>query len=339
MKRNQRTPYVAAIAATVASMMGLPQDPGGSAPNNPGVVCLANETRFVESYFNEPLTSYAVGWRDPSNIEATLDAICPRVIVPRRFTFREWTNKEEFYSETDDIRSIGADFKRVEYTGKETEGKTHNKGLTVLVDLDEIADKSGWEQMIVGKLMRRLVRNDLRRAITLLSDNATNSAKTWDTTAGKDPDQDVLSDLITATTASGIRPNRVLFGETAWDKRGLAHRAQNTAGGFASSALTPEQLAGLLNVDRVIVSRERYQSSATAKSQVVNNLVIEFLQNNAVDIEDPSNIKRFVSPTEGGGPVRVYTQQISAKLYVITVEHHSNIVLTSSLGLRKLTIS
>lgn len=339
MKRNSKTPYAAAIAASASAIMGLPMDPGGSAPNNPGVVCLANETRFVESYFDEPLTSYAVGWRDPSNIEATLDAICPRVTVPRRFTFREWTNKEEFYSETDDIRSIGADFKRVEYTGKETEGKTHNKGLTVLVDLDEIADKSGWEQMIVGKLMRRLVRNDLRRAITLLSDNATNTAKTWDTTAGKDPDQDVLSDLITATTASGIRPNRVLFGETAWDKRGLAHRAQNTAGGFASSALTPEQLAGLLNVDRVVVSRERYQSSATAKSQIVNNLVVQFLQNNAVDIEDPSNLKRFVSPTEGGGPVRVYTQQISAKLYVVTVEHHSNIVLTSSLGLRKLTIS
>lgn len=334
----KRTPAYAA-AISYAAAMALPLDSGGGAPNNPGVICLANETRFVESYFNEPLTTYAVGWRDPANIEATLDAIVPRVTVPRRFTYREWTNKEEFYSELDDIRSIGSDFKRVEYTGKETEGKTLNKGLTVLVDLDEIADKAGWEQMVVGKLMRRLARNDLRRTITLLDSNATNTAKTWNTDAGKDPDQDVLTDLITAADASGIRPNRVLYGETAWDKRGLSHRAQDTAGGYASASLTPEQLASLLNVDRVIISRERYQSSASQKTKIVNNLVIEFLQSQSIDIEDPSNVKRFVSPTDGGTPVRVYTQQISAKLYVVTVEHYSNIVLTSSLGLRKLTIS
>ena len=32
---------------------------------------------------------------------------------------------------------------------------------------------------------------------------ATNTAKTWDTTAGKDPDQDVLTDLIAAVEKAG----------------------------------------------------------------------------------------------------------------------------------------
>lgn len=315
----------------------LPADPGGGAPNKPGVICLANETRFIESYFNEPLTTYAVGWRDPNNIEQTLDFCCPAVPVSRRFTYREWINKEEFYSETDDIRAIGSDFKRVEYTGKETEGKTLNKGLTMLVDLDEVADKANWEQTYVAKLMRRLLRNELRRAIGLL-DDGTNTAKTWDTTAGKDPDQDVLTDLIAATTASGVRPNRMLYGETAWDKRGISHRAQNTAGGFASASLTPQQLASLLMVDGVAISKERYQSDGSTKTQIVNNLVLEFTQTNTADLEDPSNIKRFVTPT-GAGNFRVFTQQISAKLYVITVEHYSNILSTTTLGLRKLTIS
>jgi hypothetical protein len=324
---------------TQAQFAGLPVDPGSGAPNNPGVICLANETRFIESYFNEPLTTYAVGWRDPNNIEATLNFCCPPVPTSRRFTYREWINKEEFYSETDDIRAIGSDFKRVEYTGKETEGKTLNKGLTMLVDLDEVADKTNWEQTYVAKLMRRLFRNDLRRAIGLL-DDGTNTAKTWDTSAGKDPDQDVLTDLIAATTASGIRPNRVLYGETAWDKRGLAHRAQTTAGGFASAAMTQQQVASILMVDGVMVSKERYQSDASTKTQILNNLVLEFFQTNSADTEDPSNVKRFVTPISGaGGNFRVYTQQISAKLYVITVEHYSNILSTSTLGLRKLTIS
>jgi len=317
----------------------LPEDPGSGAPNKPGVICLANETRFIESYFDEPLTTYAVGWRDPNNIEATLNFCCPPVPVPRRFTYKEWTNKESLLSETDDIRAIGSDFKRVEYTGKETEGKTLNKGLTVLVDLDEVADKANWEQLYVSRLMTRLLRSELRRAIGLL-DDGTNTAKTWDTTAGKDPDQDVLTDLIAATTTSGLRPNRILYGETAWDKRGISHRAQNTAGGFASASLSQLQLAALLMVDGVAVSKERYQSDASTKTQIVNNLVLEFFQTNSPDLADPSNVKRFVTPAEGaGGNFRVYTQQISAKLYVITVEHYSNIVSTSTLGLRKLTIS
>jgi hypothetical protein len=55
--------------------------------------------------------------------------------------------------------------------------------------------------------------------------------------------------------------------------------------------------------------------------------------------EDASNVKRFVSAVEGGGDVRVYEQQVSAKLVDITVEHNSNIVITSTLGIVKLTIS
>ena len=79
----------------------------------------------------------------------------------------------------------------------------------------------------------------LRRAIALLSAAATNTAKTWDTTAGKDPDSDVNTELVTAADLSGIRPSRVGFSDTSWSKRLLAHRAQNTAGGFASAAMTP----------------------------------------------------------------------------------------------------
>lgn len=312
--------------------------PGGVEMGH-GMVCLANETRFNEAYFNQPLTAYAVGWRDPNNIEQTLDFFAPRVPTPRRFSFAEWTNAEEFYSEQDDERAIGAEFKRVEYTSKKTEAKTTNKGLTMRVDLDEVADKQGWEQMYTGKLIRRLFRNELRRAVTLVSAAATNTAKTWDTTAGKDPDQDVRTDLIAAHTASGVRPNRVGYGDTAWDKRALSHRAQNTAGGYASAGLTPEQLAGVLGVDRVHVSRERYQSAAAAKSEIVSNLVLMFMALDGADTEDASNVKRFVTPIEGGGNFRVFTQQVSAKFYDITVEYYSLVKVTSTLGLRKFTIS
>ena len=139
--------------------------------------------------------------------------------------------------------------------------------------------------------------------------------------------------------SAGVRPNRILFGDAAWNKRMVAHRAQATAGGFGSSRLTPDELASLLNVDGVRVSRERYQSTAAAKSKVVPDIVLLFYSLDGVTTEDATNAKRFWSAVEGGGKFRVYEQQVSAKMVDLTVEHYSNVLVTSPLGLRKLTIS
>lgn len=305
--------------------------------NAPGVIALANEARFTETFFSEPLTTYAVGFKDPSDILTSLEFYAPRVASARRFEFKRANNAEEFYSEVDDIRSPGADFKRGEYTGVSVNEKTINKGLTVRVDLDNVTP--GWQNRTTARLLRRLQRNELRRAIALISAAATNTAKTWDTTALKDPDNDVLADLITAGDTSGIAPNRVGYGLTAWQKRVLSHRAQNNAGGYGSAAMTPEQLAAFLGVDQVFVSKERYSTSAVAKAQIVANLVLMFNAQSGGDLDDPSNVKRFVSPVEGGGDVRVYEQQVSSKLVDITVEHYSNVVITSTLGIRKFTVS
>lgn len=188
-------------------------------------------------------------------------------------------------------------------------------------------------------LMQRLFRNEYRRAIAALVAGATNTAKTWDTTAGKDPDYDILSEIETSGDDRGMDSNLVVFGSTSWRKRALSHRAQNSAGGFASAAMTPAQVGELYGVDDVVISRERYQSSATAKTQIVANKVLIYMANQMMSKDDPSNIKRFVSAVEGGGFVRVFTQRVGAKFTDITVEHYSNIILTDSLGIRSLTVS
>jgi hypothetical protein len=103
-----------------------------------------------------------------------------------------------------------------------------------------------------------------------------------------------------------------------------------------------DQLAARLLVDKVAVSRERYQSSSSAKSEIVSNLVFAFYAEDGVDTEDPSNLKRFVSSfsaEQGGGLVRVYAQQISAKLLALTVEHYSKIIVTYSEGITSWTVS
>jgi hypothetical protein len=304
-----------------------------------GDMCFANESRFNEAYFQQPLTDFAVGWKDPNDIESTLEFYAPRVMVPHKFEYAEMTNAEEFYSETDDERPIGGDFKAVEYTEKKTQAKTANRGLTIRMDRDQIAGDSQWELNTTARLLRRCYRNELRRVIALVSAAAVNTAKTWDITAGKDPDQDVLTELIVATTAAGVKPTRVGFGDTAWAKRILSHRAQNTAGGYASAGLSEAGLASFLGVDQVKISKERYQSAAAAKTEIVNNLVLMFIALSGANVDDPTTAKRFVSNTDGGGMYRVYRHEVGVKFIDLTLEYYSLNKVTSTLGARKFTIS
>ena len=318
------------------SLENLPRDNGTL---RPGQLCLANESRFNSAFFSEPLTAYATGWREPNNLETMLDFVAPPVQVGRRFEFKVAQNSEAFFSDSDDSRAIGSEFKRVEYSGASTNGKTENKGLTMRLDLDLVGEMPNWREVYTARLLQRLLRSELRRAIDLVAAAATNTAKTWDTSAGKDPDQDILTELLASVDACGVRPNRILIGDVAWNKRLLAHRAQASAGGYASAGLTPDELAGFLGVDGVRISRERYQSSASAKSKVTPDIVLLFHGLDGANLDDPTSIKRFWSAAEGGVKFRVYEQQVSGKTVDLTVEHYSTLLLTSTSGLRKLTIS
>ncbi len=300
-----------------------------------------NADMWTESFYSQPLTDYAVGFSDDADLEGDLAFFAPEVPVTERFSYHVWDNAEEFLSETDDARAPGADFPEVQYTGTKVDGSVANRGLQITIDYDQVRGMPNWEERYTQKLLKRIKRNELRRAFALLSAAATNTAKTWDTTAGKDPDQDVLSELVTGADISGIRPNRVGYGDTSWSKRILSHRAQNSGGGDASSGMTPDQVRGFLSVDGLRVSQARYTSGASAKTQIVGNKVLMFAAEDGVDTDDFSNIKRFItngSAEEGGGKYQVYSARISAKRHVIAVGFYSLLKITSTLGIRQFTV-
>jgi len=324
-----------------ANDLSIGPDPGRS--YQAGQVFFANDSRFVETYFSEPLTNYAVGWRDPNNIEETVNMICPPVQVGRRFEWKAAVNSEEFLSETtDDLRAIGSDFKHVTYTATDVTDKTLNRGLTYIADLDNVTG-TNWQNQKVAKLLRRLWRNRLRRGLIAINAAAVSTPYTWDKSVGCNPDQDVRNELVYAANISGIRPNRVLYGDTAYNLRLQTFGAQNNPAGYMG--YTPDPMAGLaaaLMVDKVAVSKERYQSSGTAKSEIVGSNIYAFFAEDGVDTEDPSNIKCFVSAydaEQGGGLVRVYVQQISSKLVALTVEVYEKIVVTYAGGIRQLSVT
>lgn len=323
----------------IAAAIGATYDPEFKEQIN--MITQLNASAIVQGSFSEALTTYATGWRDDAlGIQAELDFMAPSVQVGRRFEYLENLNFEAYLSGTEeDLRSSGGDFKTVEMNSTKELGKTSNRGLQIVVDLDDVRDEPNWEQTRVAQLMRRIKINKLRRALAIYTAADTNTAKTWDTTAGKDPDQDVMTELVTAADAVGMKPNRVVYGDTAWSKRALSHRAQVTAGGFSSAGLTVEELAGVLGVEGVLHSNARYSTTKTAKGQVLGTLVLLLTALQNADTEDPSNVKDFWSPTDQGTRYAVHSIPWGIKRHIIAVEHNECMKLTSNIGIRSLTIS
>jgi hypothetical protein len=297
----------------------------------------ANASLFDSSNLSEPLTNYAVGWRDESGLDEALGFFAPEVPVGMRFEFRQFNNADDFENDTDDARSIGASFKEIIEGGTIVQDKLLNRGLQISVDEDELQDDPNWRERKVRKLLNRIKRNSLIRAVALLDAAAGNTAVTWDTTAGKDPDQDIESALAAAMDSSGMMPNRVALGETARLKRRLSVRAQTHAGGFANAGMNAADLASWFGVDEVLFAKSRYGTGAT-KTRLMANLVLAFTAYNGLGSEDPSNIKRFYRMLDGQR-YRVFEWKEGPKKWKIAVEHYEKTKITSTLGIRKLTVS
>ncbi len=302
---------------------------------NDNNIITANENRFTAGNFSEALTAFSAGWIDPENIAKILDFIAPPIPVGRRFEFKRSDNAQAFFSEIDDVRAVGAEFKRVRYDGESVNEKTLNKGLTIRVDHDEVAGDD-WQERYVQMLLQRLLRNELRRAISALETiSSSQQMVDWENT---NPDSDIRTMLSLAADESGIRPNRLLFGEGAWDKRMSCLEMQNSAVAFKSANMAQSELAAKFLIDGCEVVSSRYQSSSDYKSQIVGKDVYAFFAQNSVSKDEPSNLKRFYTPNEDGSPFRVYCDE-HAKYTDITVEHYSSIVATSELGVRKLIVN
>ena len=304
-----------------------------------GDIVSANTSAFNSAHLSEPLTSYAFGVSDKSDLDQLLRAVAPEVPAARRFEYNTFPTLEAFLGGdgVNDIRPPNKDFSIVDTpTIGIVDSHLDNRGLSVLIDLDR-ETRPNWREYHTERLMNRCKRSRALRAIALLTAGATNGNVTWSTAAGKDPDQDVDDALLTSSQAAGVRPNIALYGDTAFALRRKAHRAQNTAGGFSSAGLTPAELAATLQIDSVEVCKSRY-SDGYSLSNVLGSLVLLYTAVGQ-SAEDASNIKAFVGETDAGGAWAVYEQQVSAKIYKITVEHYDQVVLTSTLGIRSLTVA
>lgn len=308
----------------------------------PGQVYLANEASVGNEFLSQALTQYSVGWTSTDGVLEKLlnDLTGAPITVGKRFEFKAMDNANAFASaeNDEDVRAIGADFKRIEISGSTVDSHTVSKGLTIRVDRDSVNDDPEAEQKAVAYLRTVLLRAEIIRALTGLTGAATNTAKTWGVGANKaDADADVVAKLNSCADAAGLLPNTVLFGSVAWQKRFLTLRDSGNTSVAQGALLTLDQLAALYGVKSVKRIEERFQNKNGKQTLLSNNLVLAYnIQNSGIK-DDPSNIKRFVTKVNGAD-YAVFREEKAAGID-ITVAHQSRIIITSGLGIGKLTIS
>ncbi len=302
-----------------------------------GVIALVNDSRLVGANYNESLTQFTVGYRDPENLIGLVDYVAPPVPVSRRFDWKKTASDKDFMTETDDERAIGAGFKRVEYAGTEQTSKTRNRGLLYILDRDEDGGATTEEQ-IVAMLQQRIIRNKYRRAMTALSAVNAGSGATF--SVATQPDELMKAALATAQLDTGVYPNRGLIGLAAWNLRSAAYAGNDKAGAFAGLVKKAPDVAGDLFLDDLRVDKSVYQSAAATKSRIVPQSFFGFNARDGLMKDDPSTLKQFYTPTDGKR-WRVYRKITGPgdKFTEIIVEHYEIIVATSTIGTARLNIT
>lgn len=302
----------------------------------PGVAYAANESDFASASYDRPMTDYLVGGWDQDQISEALDFIAPAIETSREVTYKEYDHKDEFLADDadEDIRPIGADFRQIQHSVRGNVKITvPNKGFKVVLDRDKIQLDPSLPRRELRRTMRRLKRNELRRAIALLDAAATTVNLVF--ASNTDPDALVSGQLQLAEDTSGLRPNRVVYGATAWHRRDLSHRAQDNAGSNASVSWTPDRLAMYLQVAMLMVGEVRVREAFDTLAAYLGNSIYMYNASAGISEEDPSNIKRFRSNASNGMGMAVHIDDSHAKLVAYSVEHYSHLALTSALGIRK----
>ena len=310
-----------------------------------GAVCLANDSILRTA---EPIT-------DLTLFAASYDAMVGNALVrlrdffaPPRPTdsriFRLTTYNENEPWETVDYnkvkRGILADFPEVrQRTATKSDLQGFNRGLSVIIDRDELKTKPEWQQLHTKWLIDILNRATVLEAVNILQNAAILASTVWD--SASNPDLDLRNRILSLANTTGFYPQNVAYGDAAHLKRANAYESELTAGSLArASAFSEAELATALGVSNVLINAERYQSTTSTKQEIIGQNVVLFTAIKDAGPMDPSNVVRHVfNGNFGGGEYAVYLTDLGVKKIALTVENYELIHAQHTTGIQWISVN
>ena len=315
------------------------------APQAFGDIVAVNAASAFASSLAQDISGYLAGL--PSTDESDLlDLIAPPVMTADFFQFTK-ADDLAYLTEADDsdIRAVGANFKRIQFSGTTVTDGTVQKGLTQRVDHRTIpmingSWVAGWENNVAAGLKNRLIRAEKVRALSVIDAAANNTNVNWTTTpATANPDGDIRKAAERTRLATGLTATNLMIGSTAQQTRQDAYEAGARTNQANHGDYTPQQIANYAQCRTGFIETGIKQSKKGATKVVtLGNVAYVYNAEKSPMVQDPSNIKRCWSPTLNGGMWMVFVQE-NAAWTDITVFHQSKVIIPISVGIEKLTIS
>jgi hypothetical protein len=336
--------------ASLGVVLGNDFAPNAIASNNFGAhhgqVCLANDSLLRQSEYIEELTTFAISYDGMvgNRLTQLRDMLAPprpsnsRIV---RLTIYDESEPWQTVDYTKVKRGVLADFMRVrQRVATKVDLQVPNRGLTVLLDRDQLRDKPEWQQVHTKWLLDLMMRATVLEAVSLLQTSAIVSNTIWD--AGSNPDLELKQDIINLANTTGFYPLVAVYGDQAALKRQNAYETQLTAGALARAGqFTEEQVATAIGVDRCLINAERYQqATSTFKQEIIGSNVLLFTSIEADGPMDSSNLVRHVANSAyGGGEYAVYITDVGVKLIALTVENYEYLHVQHTTGIQQISIN
>lgn len=314
-------------------------------PGHHGQICLANDSLLRQTEYIEELTSFAISYDSMvgNKLRQLRDLLCPprpsNSRIVRLTTFDE-NEPWQTVDYTKVKRGILADFAQVrQRSASKSDLQCPNRGLTVLLDRDQLKDKPEWQQMHTKWLIDLMMRATVLESVALHTASAIAANTNWN--AASNPDLEIKNDILTLANTTGFYPICAAYGDVAALKRQTAYENQLTAGSLArASQFTEEQVATAIGLDRVLINAERYQASATVKQEIIGSKVLLFTSIEAEGPMDPSNqVRHVANAAYGGGDYAVYVTEHGPKLLTLTVENYELIHQQHTTGEMLITVN
>ncbi len=311
----------------------------------PGMVCLANDSILRTAEPITDLTLFAAGYdaMAGNGLVKLRDFLAPpRPTESRIFRLTSYTENEpwETVDYTKVKRGVLADFPEIrQRTAVKSDQQGFNRGLSVILDRDELKSKPEWQQLHTKWLIDILNRATILETMAVYSSAALMTSTIWDNESN--PDLDLKSRILGTADTTGFYPQNVAYGDKAHLKRANAYEGELNAGALArAAAYTEEQLAVALGVPNVLINAERYQSTATAKQEIIGQNVLLFTGIKDAGPMDPSNLVRHVfNGNFGGGEYAVYLTDLGVKKIALTVENYELIHTQHTSGIQMIAIN
>ena len=311
-----------------------------------GTVCLANDSLLRNTEVIEELTMFAASYdaMTGNGLARLRDFLAPPRPSGSRIVRLTTFNENEPWETVDYNkvkRGILADFAEVrQRTVTKSDFQINNRGLSVILDRDELKDKPEWQQVHTKWLIDLMNRATVQEALAIYTAAAGTNAFTW-STGTPNPDIQIKNQILTAANVTGFYPQSVAYGDAAFLLRATAYESELTAGSMARAGVyTEEQLAIALGVNRTLINMERYQNTSSAKAELIGSNVLIFTSIEDEGPMDASNIVRHVTTGAGGaGEYAVYVTDLGIKKVILTVENFEYLHTQHTTGIYKVAIS